>query len=79
MPIKDPDGGLVFQGYDPRVLTGRLPVDQTATNPFYFGGSQVPHDLGISGSGMSHAMPIGGTTIKPVITHQVYKLPSVRK
>ena len=50
MPVKDPDGGLNFQGYDPRTLTGKIPVDQTATKPFRFGGSNVPINLGIDKS-----------------------------
>jgi hypothetical protein len=43
MPIRDIDGGLVFQGYDPAVLKGAkaLPKDTYVSVPFYFGGSQV--------------------------------------
>lgn len=78
MPVKDPDGGLIFQGFDPRVITGKLPVDQYVSKPFYFGGSEVPTDLGISGSGMTKK-PIGATTTKPVITSRVHTLPSIRK
>jgi hypothetical protein len=79
MPVKDPDGGLTFQGYDPRLFTGKLPVDQTATKPFYFGGSEVPTDLGIHGSGMRQQTPIGAKSTNPLITSRVHKLPSVRK
>jgi hypothetical protein len=50
MPVLDVDGGLNFQGYNPRILTGRLPAQE---KPFYFGGSQVPSSLGLSKSGMS--------------------------
>jgi hypothetical protein len=42
MSIVDLDGGLVFQGYNPRILTDRLPREQP---PFYFGGSQVPTSI----------------------------------
>lgn len=73
MPVADPDGGLIFQGYDVGVLKGAkaLPMDQTATKPFYFGGSEVPVDLGI-------AKPIGGTKQFHML-QKVHKLPSVRK
>lgn len=78
MPVKDPDGGLIFQGFDPRTITGKLPVDQTATLPFYFGGSEVPTDLGMSGSGMARK-PSGATYSKSSITSRVHVLPSIRK
>ena len=75
MPVKDVDGGLVWQGYDPRLFTGRLPQDQYVSKPFYFGGSQVPTDLGMSpqsysGSGMMSRHPK---------LRGVKKLPSMRK
>ena len=41
MPIKDIDGGLVFQGYNPSVLNHTTPKDQYVSKPFYFGGSNV--------------------------------------
>jgi len=41
MPVKDVDGGLVYQGFNPRVITDRLPVDKYITVPFRFGGSNV--------------------------------------
>lgn len=39
MPVPDPDGGINFQGYNPKILTGR---SEPPYKPFYFGGSQVP-------------------------------------
>lgn len=68
MPVPDIDGGIIFQGYNPRILTGRLPA--RSPKPFYFGGSQVPSSLGLpessySGSGMSMRV--------------VKKLPFIRK
>ena len=63
MPVLDVDGGLNFQGYNPRILTGRLPVSDP--KPFYFGGSEVPTSLGLSKSGMSMKV--------------VKKLPFIRK
>ena len=45
MPIKDIDGGLNFQGFNPRILTDRLPKEQYVSKPFYFGGSQVSESL----------------------------------
>jgi len=45
MPLKDQDGGLVWQGYDPRLFTGKLPKEQYVSRPFYHGGSEVPLGL----------------------------------
>lgn len=42
MPVKDVDGGLVWNNYNYHIATGKLPKDQYASLPFYFGGSQVP-------------------------------------
>lgn len=75
MPVKDVDGGLVWQGYDPRLFTGRLPQDQYVSKPFYFGGSQVPTDLGMPPSSYSGS----GMMSKKHILSKVKKLPSVRK
>ena len=79
MPIKDPDGGLVWQGYDPRLIAGNLPSDQTATRPFYFGGSQVPTkgvtDVNLTGGAVARSRL--GTSIP--ITNPVKVLPSIRK
>jgi hypothetical protein len=50
MPVLDVDGGLIFQGYNPRILTGRLPAQE---KPFFFGGSQIPSSLGLTKSGMT--------------------------
>lgn len=41
MPVADIDYGLRWQGFSPRVETGRLPRDKYATLPFLFGGSNV--------------------------------------
>lgn len=43
MPIKDIDGGLVWNGYYPAVIKGAkaLPKDTYVSEPFYFGGSNV--------------------------------------
>ena len=75
MPVKDVDGGLVWQGYDPRLFSGRLPQDQYVSRPFYFGGSQVPTDLGMSQSSYSGS----GMMSKGHILRNVKKLPSMRK
>lgn len=74
MPVLDVDGGLTFQGYNPGVFKSvkALPKDQTATFPFYFGGSEVPMDLGISKQKTQELK-------KPLMLQKVYKLPSVRK
>ena len=58
MPVKDVDGGIIWRGYNPRILSERLPKEQYVSKPFYFGGSNVPTDLGLpkssySGTGMS--------------------------
>lgn len=75
MPVKDVDGGLVWQGYDPRLFTGKLPQDKYVEKPFYFGGSQVPTDLGLpknsySGTGMSCSQ---------CKMRAIKKLPNIRK
>ena len=44
MPVLDVDGGLNFQNYNPSILTGRT---ESIQPNFYFGGSQVPVDLGL--------------------------------
>lgn len=43
MPVKDVDGGLFFQGYNPSVLKGvkSVPKDAYTAVPFYFGGSNI--------------------------------------
>jgi hypothetical protein len=41
MPVKDIDGGLVYQGFSPRTITDRLPVEKSVSVPFRFGGSNV--------------------------------------
>ena len=47
MPVKDVDGGLVWDGYNPRLFTDKLPKEQYVAKPFYFGGSQVPESIGL--------------------------------
>ncbi len=45
MPVKDVDGGLVWAGYFPAVVSVKgakaLPKDTYSSVPFGFGGSQV--------------------------------------
>lgn len=43
MPIKDPDGGFVWQGYSPAVLNGvkAIPKDTYVSKPFFFGGDNI--------------------------------------
>lgn len=74
MPTPDVDQGIIWQGYNPDVLKGAraLPKDQTATKPFYFGGSEVPTDLGISKQPTQQLK-------QPLALQKVYKLPSIRK
>jgi hypothetical protein len=47
MPIKDVDGGLVWQGYFPAMFKGAraLPKETDCSEPFRFGGSQVKSSL----------------------------------
>jgi len=66
MPVYDVDGGLNFQGYSPRLFTGRLPIDQTASRPFYMGGSQVPVALGLTEDRVE-SMPTGKFTASKVV------------
>ena len=73
MPVKDVDGGLIWQGYAPRLFTGKLPQEQYVSKPFYFGGSQVPSELGLPKSAYS------GTGMKSYALRGVKKLPSIRK
>ena len=75
MPVKDVDGGLVWDGYSPRIFTGRLPKEQYVSKPFFFGGSQVPTDLGLSPRSYSGT----GMTCPSCKTRVVKKLPSIRK
>lgn len=77
MPVADPDGGLIYQGYDIGTIKGAkaLPVDKTATVPFYFGGSQVP-TRGVEGSQI-----VGGAVSRSSVLPSlspVKVLPSVR-
>lgn len=45
MPVRDTDGGLIWNGYNPRLFNDRLPKEQYVSRPFFFGGSQVPIEL----------------------------------
>lgn len=81
MPIKDVDGGLNWQGYDPRLFGDKLPQDQYATNRFYFGGSQVPTDLNapkmssnMTGQGIASATH---GAFRPML-RSIKKLPNMR-
>lgn len=81
MPVRDPDSGLVWNGYSPRMFNDRLPKEQYVSRPFYFGGSQVPVDLGVpkmSAQGGAIAAATQGMLKKP-ITRGIQKLPSIRK
>lgn len=75
MPVKDVDGGLVWQQYNPHLFTGKLPQDQYVEKPFFFGASQVPTNLGMSPSSYSGS----GMMSKKPIVRSVKKLPSMRK
>lgn len=66
MPVADIDGGLNFQGYNPRVLTGRLPKEQ---KHFYVGGKNAPLDLALKNQPVKRYS----------ITQKVMTLPSIMK
>ena len=66
MPVADIDGGLTFQGYNPKILTGRLPKQE---KPFYFGGNNVPFDLALKNQPVKRYS----------ITQKVMTLPSIMK
>ena len=81
MPVKDVDGGLVWQNYNPRMFNDRLPKEQYASKPFYFGGSEVPVALNapqMSSQGGSIAAPTQGMLKKPIM-RGIMKLPGMRK
>ena len=73
MPVPDVDGGLNFQGFSPRILTGKLPDDQSAKKPFY-GASEVPYELAVN----KQTLPTTLTKFN-ITSKVVHKLPSVRK
>jgi hypothetical protein len=75
MPVKDIDGGLVWQNYNPRMFGDRLPADKYVSLPFYFGGSNIPTDLGLSKSQYSGS----GMTCSACRLKSVKKLPIIRK
>lgn len=75
MPIKDIDGGLVWQGYNPRLFNDKLPQEQYVSKPFYFGQSQVPTSLGLSKSQYSGT----GITKCSCRLKKLRKLPNIRK
>jgi hypothetical protein len=72
MPVFDPDGYMIWQHYNPRIITGRLPPK--SDKPFYFGGSQVPSSLGLN------PMEYSGTglldSVNKIKTRVVKKLPN---
>ena len=41
MPVKDVDGGLVWQGYNPSVLNHTTPKNTYVSKPFFFGGANI--------------------------------------
>lgn len=64
MPVKDVDGGLVFGGFSPRTLTGRLPRNTETSVPFEFGGSNVRaynHSGGIKEGSFDPIEGMGGS------------------
>jgi hypothetical protein len=71
MPVKDVDGGLVWQGYNPSMFGYK----QFQSKPFYFGGSKVPIEIGMKGSGIS--IPV--IPKRDIRQRQVKKLPMIRK
>jgi hypothetical protein len=75
MPVKDVDAGLIWQNYNPRMFRDRLPADQSVSKPFFFGGSQIPTDLGLSKSQYSGS----GMTCSACRLKSVKKLPNIRK
>jgi hypothetical protein len=80
MPFPDIDGGLTFQGYNPRILTDRLPKEQSVSRPFYLGGSQVPVGLNapqLSSSGRGFATMTHGA-FRPHVKRAI-KVPGIRK
>ena len=72
MPTFDVDGSMIWQNYNPRIITGKLPIE--SNRPFYFGGSQVPSALGLT------PMEYSGTgflnSANKIKTRVVKKLPS---
>ena len=79
MPVKDTDGGLVWNNYSPRLFNDRLPKEQYVSKPFYFGGSQVPVDLGAPQLSSQGGALAGAGMPKQTITRGIKKLPSIRK
>jgi hypothetical protein len=75
MPVKDVDGGMVWQGYNPATFGYKQPHEK----PFYFGGSQVPLEVGMKGSGMAAPIPSVVAQPKRSVLRQVKKLPMMRK
>lgn len=73
MPVKDVDGGLVWQGYNPSILTERTPAQE---KPFYFGGSQTPTSNYL---GPMNSLPQPRLFVDKPRTSVVKKLPSLRK
>ena len=76
MPVRDVDSGMIWQGYNPSIIT-----HQQAPEPykFYFGGSQVPTaDLGIEVGRIGMRKPVV-PRVRKTMTGVIRKLPSVRK
>lgn len=77
MPVYDADGGLVWSGYNAGVF-GKVPRDESATKPFYFGASAVPlrgeqKDTVMKGNGMSRPVRFG------VSSGVVKTMPNIRR
>lgn len=79
MPVRDTDGGLVWNNYTPRLFNDRLPKEQYVSKPFYFGGSQVPVDLGLPKMSSQGGAIAGAGMLQKPITRGIKKLPSMRK
>lgn len=68
--LKDVDAGIVWQGYNPAVLdTSKLKANN---KPFFFGGSQIPFELGIKGN-----TPVPLVSKSKVKTRVIKKLPKL--
>jgi hypothetical protein len=75
MPVKDVDGGLIWNNYNPRMFGDKIPADKYVEKPFFFGGSQVPYQLGLSKTQYS------GTSMTNCACRlkSVKKIPNLRK
>lgn len=74
MPVKDVDGGIIWQGYNPATFGYKQPQEK----PFYFGGSQVPIGIDPVTAGGSLEIPVPVRPRRDIL-RQVKKLPMMRK